>query len=80
MEPGRRIDMQFWSNVLLALGSAGMFYYAVKFPFSTHLWELKDDPKAYKFLGILNGYYFWLASWFLILLGSVIPLIAYLPK
>lgn len=43
--------MQFWSNVLIALGSAGMFYYAVKFPFSTHLWELKDDRKAHKFLG-----------------------------
>ncbi len=73
--------MQFWSNLFIAVGSAGMFYYAFRFPFSTHLWELKESPKEDKLFGLVNGYYFWLGSWFLILLGSILPLIPYLsPK
>jgi len=67
--------MQTFANLAVVLGSIGMIYFAMKFPFSTHLWELKDDPKAHKFLGKINGYYFWLWSWYLILLGAVLQLI-----
>lgn len=67
--------MQTLSNLAIVFGSIGMIYFAINFPFSTHLWELKDDQKAYKFLGKVNGYYFWLGSWYLILLGAVLQLI-----
>jgi|RhiMetdeSRZDD1v2_1073273.scaffolds.fasta_scaffold3383503_1 hypothetical protein len=67
--------MQTIANFAIVLGSVGMIYFAVNFPFSTHLWELKDDKKAHKFLGIINGYHFWLGSWFLILVGAFLQLI-----
>jgi len=67
--------MQTFSNLAIVLGSIGMIIFAMKFPFSTNLSDLKYDQTAYKFLGKVNGYYFWLASWYLILLGAVFQLI-----
>jgi hypothetical protein len=67
--------MQTIANLATVLGAVGMMYFAVKFPFSTHLWELEDDQKAHKFLGKVNGYHFWLWSWFLILVGAFLQLI-----
>jgi hypothetical protein len=68
-------SVQTLSNIAIVLGSIGMIYCAIKVPFTTYLWELKDDQKAYKFLGKVNGYYVWLGSWFLVLLGTVLQLI-----
>jgi hypothetical protein len=42
------VVMQTIANLAIVLGSVGMIYFAVNFPFSTHLWELKDDQKAHR--------------------------------
>jgi hypothetical protein len=67
--------MQTLANFAVLLGSIGMIYFAMKFPFSTNLSDLKYDEKAHKFLGKINGYRFWLWSWSFILLGTFLQLI-----
>jgi hypothetical protein len=66
--------MQMIANLAIVLGSVGMIYFALKFPFSTYPGDLKYD-RTHKFLGIVNGYHFWFVSWFLLLAGALLQLI-----
>ena len=55
------------------LGSVGMIVYT-RFPTVSAIWELKHC--ATRVLG-LNGYYWWIISWLLILLGTAIQWVAF---
>jgi len=62
------------SYILIILGSIGMILFATKFPFSTRIQDLTFSKV--KYMG-LNGYHFWVVSWFSIIIGTLIQLINY---
>lgn len=55
------------------LGSLGMIAFAMRFPFSTSLRDLKYHSA--RFLR-MNGYVVWIVSWVCILIGAVFQLFA----
>jgi hypothetical protein len=64
--------METLSYLLIIAGTFGMLFFYLEFPFSTRIPDLKYDSK--KILG-LNGYYFWLVSFFALIVGAAIQLI-----
>ena len=60
--------------ILVVLGSLGMMIFATKFGFSTNLdgYRLSKD----RFL-CMDGAQVWLASWVLIIIGTIMQLIGY---
>lgn len=58
---------------LVIIGSIGMIKFASKFPFSTHIADLKLAKER---LFGLDGYQVWVCSWAAILIGTFGQLVA----
>ena len=61
------------SYLLVIMGSIGMMVFAVKFSFSTSIFQLKNTSERFLWF---DGYQVWIYSWVLILVGTAGQLIA----